>query len=92
MIGAGIVADKVISIIGSGTISNRDDKGGPGLPILEGGKGYSCIAEIRMVETIKYGRPHTNFLKFGDKVSIEMFDKDNNSIFGKIQQIVKRKK
>ena len=77
------------SIIGSGTVSNRDKNGGPGLPINEGGKGYACIAELRMVETIKYGKPKTKFLKFGDKVSIEVLDKSNQSVFGKIEQIVK---
>ena len=80
------------SIIGSGTVSNSDKKGGPGLSINEGGKGYSCIAELRMVETIKYGKPKTNFLTFGDKVSIEILDKSNQSIFGKIEQVVKIKK
>lgn len=80
------------SIIGSGTVSNRDKNGGPGLPINKGGKGYSCIAELRMVETIKYGKPKTNFLTFGDKVSIEILDKYNQSIFGRIEQVVKNKR
>ena len=44
------------SIIGSGTISNKGADGGPGKPVAEGGLGYSCIAEIRMIETIADGR------------------------------------
>src|SRR5215212_8458482 len=40
------------SIIGSGTVSNRDDDGGPGKPVDRGGRGYSCLAEVRTVETI----------------------------------------
>ena len=45
-----------------------------------------------MIETIKYGKPKTKFLKFGDKVSIEVLDKSNQSVFGKIEQIVKNKR
>ena len=41
------------TIIGSGTVSNRGEDGGPGKPVSEGGLGYSCIAEIRMIETIR---------------------------------------
>jgi fumarylacetoacetate (FAA) hydrolase len=77
------------SIIGSGTVSNKLD-GGPGKPISEGGAGYSCIAEIRMIETIKSGAPVTSFLRFGDTVRIEMNDADGNSIFGAIEQTVVR--
>ena len=75
------------SIIGSGTVSNKLD-GGPGKPIAQGGAGYSCIAEIRMVETIRDGAPATPFMKFGDRVRIWMDDKDGNSIFGAIDQTV----
>jgi fumarylacetoacetate (FAA) hydrolase len=75
------------TIIGSGTVSNKLD-GGPGRPISEGGAGYSCIAEIRMIETIESGAPTTAFLRFGDKVRIEMNDADGNSIFGAIEQTV----
>ena len=64
--------------------------GGPGKPISEGGLGYSCIAEIRTVETILHGKPSTPFLKFGDTVRIEMNDKDGRSIFGAIEQEVVR--
>ncbi len=77
------------SIIGSGTVSNKLDDG-PGKPISEGGAGYSCIAEIRMIETIESGAPTTSFLKFGDRVRIEMNDADGNSIFGAIEQTVVR--
>jgi fumarylacetoacetate (FAA) hydrolase len=78
------------AIIGSGTVSNRDADGGPGLPVPEGGVGYSCIAEIRSVETIRFGAPKTPFLSFGDRVSVEMRDGDGRSIFGAIDQEVVR--
>lgn len=79
------------AIIGSGTVSNKLD-GGPGKPVSEGGKGYSCIAEIRMIETIYNGAPNTSFMKFGDTIRIRMEDKDGNDIFGSIdQKIVEHK-
>ncbi len=78
------------TILGAGTVSNRDAAGGPGKPISEGGLGYSCIAEIRTVETILHGKPSTPFLKFGDTARIEMNDKDGRSIFGAIEQEVVR--
>lgn len=65
------------AIIGSGTISNYDRS-----------KGSSCIAEKRMLETIKDGEPGTPFMSFGDTVRIEMLDRDGNSIFGAIDQKV----
>ena len=65
------------SIVGSGTISNVDRS-----------KGYCCIAEKRMLETIDKGKPETEFMKFGDAVRIEMFDADGKSIFGAIDQLV----
>jgi fumarylacetoacetate (FAA) hydrolase len=66
-------------IIGSGTVSNYDRSAGS-----------SCLAEIRMLETIAYGKPSTPFMKFGDIVRIEMYDADNNNIFGSIEnQVVK---
>ena len=77
------------SIVGSGTVSNRED-GGPGRPVADGGRGYSCIAEQRMVETIQGGAPVTPFLAFGDVVRIEMRDDHNHSIFGAIEQSVER--
>ena len=76
------------AIIGSGTISNKDPDGSPGKPVSEGGRGYSCIAEIRMIETIRDGKPSTPFMKFGDKVRIDMNDDRGNSIFGAIEQRV----
>jgi len=76
------------TILGAGTISNRAIDGGPGLPVSQGGLGYSCIAEQRTVETILEGKPSTPFLKFGDRVRIEMLDAHGRSIFGAIEQIV----
>jgi fumarylacetoacetate (FAA) hydrolase len=76
------------TIIGSGTVSNRDKSGGPGKPVAEGGLGYSCIAEIRMIETIAMGKPSTPFMQFGNTVRIEMKDKSGHSIFGAIDQTV----
>lgn len=76
------------AIIGSGTVSNKLE-GGPGKPVSEGGCGYSCIAEIRMIETINSGQPTTPFMRFGDQVRIEMKDTDDRSIFGAIDQTVK---
>ena len=59
------------TIIGSGTVSNRDSDGGPGKPIADGGVGYSCLAEVRTVETILRGKAETPFLKAGDIVGVE---------------------
>jgi fumarylacetoacetate (FAA) hydrolase len=78
------------SIIGSGTVSNRGADGGPGKPIGEGGAGYSCIAEVRVVETLLRGKPETPFLRFGDRVEIEMRDAKGHSIFGRIDQTLRR--
>ena len=76
------------TIIGSGTVSNKDADGGAGKPVSEGGLGYSCIAEIRMIETIAGGAPKTPFMKPGDTVRMEMLDKAGHSIFGAIEQTV----
>ena len=54
----------------------------------DGGLGYACVAEVRMVETIRTGKPVTPFLKFGDRVRIEMHDGKGKSIFGAIDQVV----
>jgi fumarylacetoacetate (FAA) hydrolase len=77
------------AIIGSGTVSNKDQGGGPGKPVSDGGLGYSCLAELRTVETILHGEARTPFLRFGDTVRIEMKDKQGHSIFGAIEQEVK---
>jgi len=76
------------TIIGSGTVSNRDADGGPGKPIAEGGLGYSCLAELRTVETIQGGKPVTPFLKAGDTVRIWMEDGHHHPLFGVIEQVV----
>jgi fumarylacetoacetate (FAA) hydrolase len=52
--------------------------------------GYTCLAELRIVETILHGEPKTPFLKFGDRVRIEMLDAAGRSIFGAIDQEVVR--
>jgi fumarylacetoacetate (FAA) hydrolase len=76
------------TIIGSGTVSNRDEGGGPGKPIARGGRGYSCLAEVRTVETILDGQAATPFLKHGDTVRIWMDDESGHPIFGTIEQQV----
>jgi len=65
------------SIIGSGTVANADHA-----------KGSSCIAERRMLEALANGIPKTSFLRFGDRVHIEMLDAEGHSIFGAINQVV----
>jgi fumarylacetoacetate (FAA) hydrolase len=65
------------AIVGSGTVSNYDRS-----------RGSSCLAERRMLEQIEHGRALTPFLRFGDRVRIEMFDRDGRSIFGAIDQKV----
>lgn len=67
------------TLVGSGTIANEDT-----------GKGASCLAEQRTVETLRDGKPSTPFLKFGDTVRIEMTDAAGASIFGAIEQVVTR--
>ncbi len=67
------------TLVGSGTIANEDTS-----------KGASCLAEQRTVETLRDGKPSTPFLKFGDKVRIEVTDKDGKSIFGAIEQTVEQ--
>jgi fumarylacetoacetate (FAA) hydrolase len=76
------------TVIGSGTVSNKDADGSPGRPVADGGAGYSCIAEIRMIETIRDGKPNTRFMQFGDRVRLEMLDATGASIFGAIDQEV----
>jgi len=77
------------TIIGSGTVSNKLG-GGPGKSLSDGGAGYSCIAELRMIETIEDGEAKTPFLKFGDTIRIEMLDGDGHTIFGAIEQTVEQ--
>jgi fumarylacetoacetate (FAA) hydrolase len=76
------------AIIGSGTVSNKDADGTPGKPVAEGGLGYSCIAEIRMIETIESGQPDTAFMQDGDVIRMEMNDNSGQSVFGSIEQTV----
>jgi fumarylacetoacetate (FAA) hydrolase len=76
------------TIVGSGTVSNREGEG-PGRPAADGGVGYSCIAEQRTVETILQGAPATPFLRDGDRVRIEMLDAAGRSIFGAIDERVR---
>jgi fumarylacetoacetate (FAA) hydrolase len=66
------------TIIGSGTVSNRDASAG-----------FCCLAEIRMIETIEQGAPKTPFLRFGDRLRIEVLDADGRTLFGTIEQEVK---
>jgi fumarylacetoacetate (FAA) hydrolase len=77
------------SIIGSGTVSNKQG-GLHGSSIANGGVGYCCLAELRMYETIEQGAPQTPFLRYGDTVRIEMQDAAGASIFGAIDQEVAR--
>lgn len=77
------------SIIGSGTVSNKQGTE-HGSAISEGGVGYSCIAEVRMIETIRDGQPSTRFMQYGDTIHMEMQDAEGRSIFGSIEQTVVR--
>ena len=67
------------TIIGSGTISNVDRSAGS-----------CCMAEVRMLEILKDGKASTPFMSYGDSIRIEMFDADGASIFGAIDQVVKK--
>jgi fumarylacetoacetate (FAA) hydrolase len=69
------------TVIGSGTVANQGSL-----------NGSSCLAEVRCLEIIKNGQASTPFMSFGDRIEIEMKDKDGKSIFGKINQIVKEYK
>ncbi|HSG88166.1 MAG TPA: fumarylacetoacetate hydrolase family protein [Pseudomonadales bacterium] len=75
------------TIVGSGTVSNRQGTE-HGSAIADGGVGYACIAELRMIETIRDGAPATPFMGVGDRIRIEMFDAGEHSIFGAIDQRV----
>ncbi len=65
------------TVVGSGTVSNRDRS-----------RGSSCLVEKQMLETIEQGKPTTPYMRFGDRVRIEMFDTEGASIFGAIDQVV----
>ncbi|HEY1392368.1 MAG TPA: fumarylacetoacetate hydrolase, partial [Methylibium sp.] len=65
------------SIVGSGTVSNKDWS-----------RGYSCIAEKRAIETIEHGQPLTEFMRYADSIRIEMKDREGMSVFGAIDQKV----
>ncbi len=76
------------TIIGSGTVSNRGADGGPGTAVAQGGVGYSCLAELRTVETIRDGQATTPFMQPGDGLRIWMDDDRHHTIFGSIEQQV----
>ncbi len=65
------------TIVGSGTVANKDRS-----------VGSSCLAERRMIETIEQGKPVTPFMKFGDRIRIEMLDRAGKSVLGAIDQKV----
>lgn len=67
------------TVIGSGTVANQ---GSP--------DGSCCLAEVRCLETIADGKPSTPFMSFGDRVEIEMKNSQGESIFGKIDQVIKQ--
>ena len=67
------------SLVGSGTIANKDES-----------RGASCLAEKRVLEVVRDGQASTPFMQFGDTVRIEMFDERGESIFGAIEQTVER--
>jgi len=77
------------TIVGSGTVSNKQGDG-HGSAIADGGVGYACIAEVRMYETINDGAPKTPFMTFGDTIRIDMQDAAGRSVFGVIDQTVVR--
>jgi fumarylacetoacetate (FAA) hydrolase len=67
------------TILGSGTISNHDRS-----------NGFCCIAELRAQETVEHGQPITPFFRFGDRVRVEVFDRKGQSVFGAIEQEIRR--
>jgi fumarylacetoacetate (FAA) hydrolase len=67
------------TVVGSGTVANQDES-----------VGASCLAERRMLEIIAGGQPQTPFMSFGDTLRIEMLDGQGDSIFGAIEQVVRR--
>ena len=67
------------TMIGTGTISNHDREAG-----------YACLMEKRLVEQVEQGEAKTPFLRFGDRVRIEMLDGNLASVFGAIDHVVER--
>lgn len=67
------------TVVGSGTVANEDT-----------GRGASCLAEKRMLEIIANGKPVTPFMRFGDTIRIEMFDREGANIFGSIEQVIQK--
>jgi fumarylacetoacetate (FAA) hydrolase len=67
------------TVIGSGTVANQDES-----------LGASCMAEKRMLEIIRDGKPSTPFLSFGARVRIEMLDREGSSVFGAIEHVYER--
>jgi fumarylacetoacetate (FAA) hydrolase len=65
------------SIVGSGTVSQRD-----------AAAGYGCIAEKRAREILDGGSPATDYMAFGDRLRIEVKGLDGGSVFGAIDQRV----
>ena len=65
------------TVVGSGTVSNLDRS-----------NGSCCLAEVRMLETIANGSATTEFMRFGDRIQIDMLDDSGQSIFGEIDQKV----
>ena len=65
------------TVIGSGTVSNHDTA-----------KGCSCLMEQRLLEIMEYGLAHTPFLRYGDRIRIEMLDVQGEPLFGAIEQCV----
>ena len=65
------------TIIGSGTVSNLDRS-----------NGSCCLAEVRMLEIIASGSPSTEFMRFGDRIQIDMIGTNGQSLFGEINQQV----
>jgi fumarylacetoacetate (FAA) hydrolase len=66
------------TIVGSGTVASKD-----------AGRGVSCLAEQRVNDDMA-GKPQTPYLRFGDKVKIEMYDAAGKSVFGAIEQTVRK--
>jgi len=67
------------TMIGTGTISNADRT-----------TGYACLMEARLVEQVELGEAKTPFLRFGDRVKIEMRDDRGFTVFGAIDHVVER--